>query len=176
MSSETSAKELKAALRKELRWQRTEHFMDGSWLHILECKEFNGVKSVASYISYGVEPQTNDLNTALIARGISVLVPRLLPNKDLEWVKWNGEKEPTGPAADNLSQVGVVIVPALHIDQRGARLGQGGGSYDRSLPRFNAWKIALIHHGELTSEELPAEEHDAYVDAAATPDLVVRFI
>ena len=176
MSSETSAKELKAVLRKELRWQRTEHFIDGSWLHILECKEFIGVKSVASYISYGVEPQTLDLNEALAAQGISVLVPRLLPNKDLEWVNWNGEKEQTGPAVGDLSGVGVVIVPALHIDQRGVRLGQGGGSYDRALPRFNSWKIALIHHGELTSENLPAEGHDARVDAAATPNLVVRFI
>jgi 5-formyltetrahydrofolate cyclo-ligase len=175
VSSQTSVKELKAALRKELRWHRNEHFMDASWLHILECKEFVGVNSVASYISYGVEPQTRDLNEALVAKGISVLVPRLLPDKDLEWVNWNGESEPTGPAVGDVSGVGVVIVPALHIDHRGVRLGQGGGSYDRALPRFNAWKLALIHHGELTSEELPADVHDARVDAAATPDLVVRF-
>lgn len=176
MSSETGNRELKAALRKELRWQRKEHFIDASWLHILDCKEFEGVSSVASYISYGVEPQTHDLNAELIARGIKVLVPRLLSDKDLEWVLWNGEKEPRGEAVTDLSSVGVVVIPALHIDQRGVRLGQGGGSYDRALPRFSAWKVALIHHGELTSEELPYEEHDARVDAAATPDLVIRFI
>ena len=176
MSSETSTNELKASLRKELRWQRKEHFIDGSWLHILECREFAGVTAVASYISYGVEPQTRDINESLLAKGIKVLVPRLMPDKDLEWVAWNGESEPTGAAVTDLSKVGVVIVPALHIDQRGVRLGQGGGSYDRALPRFNAWKVALIHHGELTSEELPTEAHDARVDAAATSDVVVRFI
>ena len=166
---------MKASLRKELRWERQQHFIDASWLHILDCKEFSGVRSVASYISYGVEPQTRDLNQALLEKGIHVLVPRLLPDKDLEWVQWSGEQEPSGPAVSDLSGVGVVIVPALRIDQRGVRLGQGGGSYDRALPRFSAWKVALIHHGELTSEQLPHEEHDALVDAAATPEVVVRF-
>jgi 5-formyltetrahydrofolate cyclo-ligase len=71
-----------------------------------------------------------------------------------------------------------VIIPALHIDQEGNRLGQGGGSYDRALAQLkaeNVWKIALIHHGELTSDALPHEPHDQKVDAAATPNLVVRF-
>lgn len=176
MSSKTGTKELKAVLRKELRWHRQEHFIDDSWLHILECKEFDGVTCVASYISYGVEPQTRDINETLLAKGIKVLIPRLLADKDLEWVLWNGELEPIGRAVEDLTDVGVVIVPALHIDNKGVRLGQGGGSYDRALPRFNAWKVALIHHGELTSEDLPAEDHDARVDAAATPGVVVRFI
>lgn len=171
MSSETSAEKAKAQLRKQLRWERKERFIDASWLHILQCKEFNGVTHVASYISYGVEPQTQDLNTELLKAGKVVIVPRLLPNKDLEW-----DYLESGKPFTDLSLVGVVIVPALHVDREGHRMGQGGGSYDRALPRFNAWKIALIHHGELTSEPMPVEEHDAKVDAAATPDLVVRFL
>ena len=165
----------KAALRKEFRWQRTQHFIDSSWLHILQCKEFTGVTHVASYLSYGVEPQTRDLNERLKKDGFTVLIPRLLPNKDLEWVVWNGESEPVGEAFTELPSIGVVIVPALRIDRDGNRLGQGGGSYDRALPRLNAWKIALVHHGELSSEPIPHESHDQRINAAATPDLVVRF-
>ena len=165
----------KADLRKELRWQRKEHFIDDSWLHILDCKEFTGVTHVASYISYGVEPQTRDINARLKAEGKQVLVPRLLADNDLEWVEWDGESEPVGPTFDDLSKIGVVITPALHVDREGNRLGQGGGSYDRALPRLSAWKIALVHHGELTSNLLPHEEHDQKVDAAATPELVLRF-
>jgi 5-formyltetrahydrofolate cyclo-ligase len=165
----------KAALRKELRWQRTEHFVDSSWLHILECKEFAGVTHVASYLSYGVEPQTRDLNEKLRKDGYTVLVPRMLANKDLEWVVWSGESEPVGEVFTELSLIGAVVVPALRIDRDGNRLGQGGGSYDRALPKLNAWKIALVHHGELTSETIPHESHDQRIDAAATPDLVVRF-
>jgi 5-formyltetrahydrofolate cyclo-ligase len=54
-------------------------------------------------------------------------------------------------------------------------LGQGGGFYDRFLPKVKAWKIGLLHDGELSSQKLPREPHDIPLDAAATPDLVVRF-
>ena len=69
----------------------------------------------------------------------------------------------------------LVIVPALHIDQHGNRLGQGGGSYDRALKNLSAYSIALVYAGELTSEEIPSEPHDCKVNAAATPELLVRF-
>ena len=66
-------------------------------------------------------------------------------------------------------------MPALRIDRDGYRLGQGGGYYDRALPLMSGWKIALVHSGEVTSEVLPRETHDIAVNAAATPDLIVRF-
>jgi 5-formyltetrahydrofolate cyclo-ligase len=40
---------------------------------------------------------------------------------------------------------------------------------------MSGWRIALVHSGEVTSEVLPREKHDIAVDAAATPDFVVRF-
>ena len=175
MSFETSIADQKKALRKEARWLRNEHFIDDSWLHILESKEFAGVTHVASYISYGVEPQTRDLNQALVESGRTVLVPRLLKDNDLEWVPWSGESEPMGSPIQDELLIQAVILPALRVDREGNRLGQGGGSYDRALARLHAWTIALVHHGELTSETIPHEEHDRTIDAAATPDLVVRF-
>jgi len=175
VSLETSIADQKEALRKEARWLRKEHFIDNSWLHILASKEFSGVTHVASYISYGVEPQTRDLNKALRDSGCNVFVPRLLEDNDLEWVEWNGESEPTGSAIKDESLIQVVILPALRVDRKGNRLGQGGGSYDRALARLSAWNIALLHHEELTSESIPHEPHDHTIDAAATPELVVRF-
>lgn len=68
-----------------------------------------------------------------------------------------------------------MIVPALHIDQEGYRLGQGGGYYDRALSYIPGWKIGLVHAGELTSEILPREVHDIPLNAAATPSILVRF-
>jgi 5-formyltetrahydrofolate cyclo-ligase len=83
--------------------------------------------------------------------------------------------EPTGAPIADYAEIQVVIVPALRIDQSGYRLGQGGGYYDRALPKLNAWKIGLVHTGELSSEVLPREAHDIALDAAATPSIVVRF-
>ncbi len=177
--------ESKADLRAFYRNERSARFAEESWLHILDCAELAGAKIVASYLSYGVEPTTKDIHEKLIDRGATILLPRLLKDKDLEWVQWNGEEnslaahgnfqEPQGFAFTELASVDVVIVPALHIDRTGNRLGQGGGSYDLALPKISGWKIGLVHHGELTSELLPAEQHDFKLDSAATPDLIVRF-
>ena len=175
----------KSRLRRDYRNQRRERFIQESWLHILDATEFSSVARVASYISYGEEPSTADINIELLRRGITLLLPRLLPDNDLEWIEWSGDEnalvangkvlEPHGFAVRDLDAIDVVIVPALHIDRSGNRLGQGGGSYDRALARLEAWKIALVHHGEITNEPIPVESHDQRVNAAATPDLIVRF-
>jgi 5-formyltetrahydrofolate cyclo-ligase len=180
-----SSGSLKSLLRHQYRRERHERFMEESWLHILGASEFADVKIVASYHSYGDEPGTSDINQELIKRGVTVVLPKLLPDNDLEWVRWDGSEnslaahgkvlEPQGFAFTDLHSIGIAIVPALHIDRSGNRLGQGGGSYDRALAKLSCWKIALVHHGELTSDPLPVDDHDQKVDAAATPDLIARF-
>ena len=147
--------------------------------------EFKELKSnnIASYLSYDVEPSTIDINKQILKSGAKLFLPRMLKNNDLEWVAWNGQEnqlkkvgkffEPIGEAVD--VELDVIIVPALHVDRSGNRLGQGGGSYDRALARASAWKIALVHPGEITSEPLPTATFDQKVNAAATPTMLVRF-
>ena len=45
----------------------------------------------------------------------------------------------------------------------------------KELIKFKGWKIALLHRGEITNEPLPLEPHDQKVNAAATPEIIVRF-
>jgi 5-formyltetrahydrofolate cyclo-ligase len=40
---------------------------------------------------------------------------------------------------------------------------------------LDAWKVALLHDEEVSSEVLPFEPHDVRVDAVALPEIVVRF-
>ena len=173
----------KSELRKLYRRERADRFNTESWLHILSATELKTATNVASYISYEFEPETSDINQRLIEDGKKVFLPRLLENNDIQWVNWDGslenltknEKiyEPIGDAVE--VELDVIILPALHVDRMGNRLGQGGGSYDRALSRSKAFKIALLHYGELTSEILPVQPHDEKVDAAATPEITVRF-
>ena len=173
----------KSELRKLYRRQRADRFNTESWLHILSATELKNATNVASYISYEFEPETSDINQRLIKDGKKVFLPRLLENNDIQWVSWNGSSEnltkvekiyePIGDAVE--VELDVIILPALHVDRMGNRLGQGGGSYDRALSRSKAFKIALLHYGELTSEILPVQPHDEKVDAAATPEIIVRF-
>ena len=173
----------KSELRKLYRRQRADRFNTESWLHILSASELKNATNIASYISYEFEPETSDINQRLIKDGKKVFLPRLLENNDIQWVSWNGSSEnltkvekiyePIGDAVE--VELDVIILPALHVDRMGNRLGQGGGSYDRALSRSKAFKIALLHYGELTSEILPVQPHDEKIDAAATPEIVVRF-
>jgi 5-formyltetrahydrofolate cyclo-ligase len=177
--------EEKRLLRAALRRSREDNFISQSWIHIIESPEIQGANVIASYISYGYEPETSDINAAIIASGKTLLLPRTLQNKDLEWVRWDGSTqslkkngkvlEPNGAAINSESAIELVIVPALVVDHEGNRMGQGGGSYDRALARISAWKLALVGAHEITNTPLPTESHDQKVDAAATPGLIVRF-
>jgi len=139
--------ENKSALRKQYRKERADRFVSESWLHILSANEFKDVSKIGSYISYEFEPETSDVNQRVISSGKTLYLPRLLKDNDLEWVAWDGDKsklkksgktlEPVGAAVEDI-QLDVIILPALHVDRTGNRLGQGGGSYDRFLARSNA--------------------------------------
>ena len=183
MDSTNSVTQIKSELRKRFRAEREFLVVDSSWEHLLDASEVKRALVVASYFSYGEEPNTRALNQALISLGKKLLLPRLRDDKDLDWVIWSGRNENLishglvhEPIGDIYTgDIDVLIVPALHVDRNGNRLGQGGGSYDRALARTRAWKVALVYPGELTSEEVPREVHDQRVDAAATAEILVRF-
>ena len=158
--------------------------MPATFMYLLSAPELTGATCVTSYISVGDEPSTHEINQELIARGVSVLLPRVA-GKTLQWVEWDGDPknlketrkllEPIGRERTDISEVDVMIIPALHIDQDGYRLGQGGGYYDRALPTMPGWKVGIVYQGEITGNLLPREDHDIRLAAAATPHLIVRF-
>jgi 5-formyltetrahydrofolate cyclo-ligase len=174
----------KAVLRDRARRERSQKFMPSNFNVILRAPEIESASTIASYISYEFEPSTVEIHEAFLRSGKTLILPRINGDQ-LDWVKWDGDPanlvskkkifEPSGEALSDLSQIQVVIVPALRIDQSGYRLGQGGGYYDRALVHLQAWKIGLVYAGELSSEVLPHEPHDVPLDAAATPSIVVRF-
>jgi 5-formyltetrahydrofolate cyclo-ligase len=133
---------------------------------------------IAGYVPLAPEPGGPDLPDVL---GDRLILPVLLPDNDLDWVRYEGPdtlrpgprglREPTGPrlGVDAITQATLLIVPALAVDHSGMRLGRGGGSYDRALARAGrAYTVALLHDGELLPE-VPAEPHDRRVHAAITP-------
>ena len=71
---------------------------------------------------------------------------------------------------DAVTDADVVLVPALAVGADGARLGRGGGSYDRALARVPAGRprTALLYDGELLPG-VPAEPHDQRVSGVVTP-------
>lgn len=104
-------------------------------------RELGPVRCVAAYDSYRDEPATHDTVAALLAAGVTVLLPRR-EGERLAWVaidertrfdtSTTGFREPRGADA-GLAAADVVLVPALALTRGGDRLGQGGGFYDRAL-------------------------------------------
>ena len=185
-------KKLRQHARADRELQRNSERKLFQWLHLLTSQEMLNAVTIATYISYGHEPNTSALNSQLLAQQKKLILPRMRQDKSLEWVPWNGAaenlksqgniKEPIGNslAENQLATIDAVIVPALLVDRRGFRLGQGGGSYDRALKELSnfsphVWSVALVYDGEVTSSNLPNEAHDVPLNAVATPELVIRF-
>ena len=177
----------KSDLRKRYRRERSEYAVNTPYSYLIDSQEISSARVIASYISYGDEPNTAELNQAILAAGKKLLLPRMIEKGSevgLQWVAWNGDSqnlkarsrilEPIGPADIDHNQIEVVIVPALRVDGDGYRLGQGGGFYDRALAHLAAWSIALIFPEEISGQPLPREDHDIPVNAYATYDMVVR--
>ena len=179
-----AVKSEKDKLRQRFRVERRDGFIPTDFLNLLEISEIQSAQVIASYFSYGDEPVTHLLNQKLITAGKILLLPRI-SGSEMVWAPWDGEvstldsskkiAEPTDQPFTDLAAIDLVLVPALRMDSDGYRLGQGGGYYDRFLSKVNAWTIGLLHDGELSSQKLPREEHDVPLNAAATPDLIVRF-
>ncbi|MER5491268.1 5-formyltetrahydrofolate cyclo-ligase [Streptomyces sp. NPDC002454] len=160
-----------------------------------ELGELSGARTVAAYVSVGDEPGTLPLLDALHARGVRVLLPVLLDDNDLDWGAYRGPgslaevrrpgrmtlREPHGPrlGPDAVLDAGAVLLPGLAVDDRGMRLGRGGGSYDRVLARLaradvRPFLVVLLYDDEIVPR-VPEEAHDRPVHAVVTPSGVRRF-
>ncbi|WP_330288631.1 5-formyltetrahydrofolate cyclo-ligase [Streptomyces sp. NBC_00576] len=161
----------------------------------LGLRELAHARTVAAYVSVGTEPGTRTLLDALHARGVRVLLPVLLPDNDLDWGTYTGEGslvemrhggrmallEPAGEhlGADAVTTADAVLLPGLAVDDRGLRMGRGGGSYDRVLARLeragaDPALVVLLYDSEVVPR-VPAEPHDRPVHAVVTPSGVRRF-
>lgn len=122
---------------------------------------------VAAYLPLRTEPGSRELLSALVERGVRVLVPVTMPDRDLDWVELPGDV-PLG--TDAIATARAVLVPALAVAADGTRLGRGGGSYDRALARVPAGTpvAALLYDGEAVAH-LPRDPWDRPVTAYVTP-------
>ena len=189
------AEHAKEALRKAIRAGRTarperrRQEAAASFADVVSA--FPPVRSagcVAVYASRPGEPDTGPLLERLAARGLRVILPVLGTGLQRDWASYAGvddlrqrapgrPPEPgtphLGPTA--LGEADVVIAPALAVDTSGARLGQGGGWYDRALEHAAPGTpvVAMVFEEEVydaATRPLPREPHDRLVDAVATPE------
>ena len=145
---------------------------------------------VCAHLPIGVEPWSPAGVEALRSAGHEVLLPVVADREGpLDWARYEGPdallpgllglREPAGTrlGPDAVRRAGLVLLPALAADRSGVRLGQGGGFYDRTLPRVDASVplVVVLDEGELV-DALPAEPHDRRVTAALLPETGVTML
>ncbi|MES2835257.1 MAG: 5-formyltetrahydrofolate cyclo-ligase [Pseudomonadota bacterium] len=137
-------------------------------------------KTVALYRAIGSELDTSPLAQALIVQGRTLCLPVVLdadaamifrrwaPGEPLE-MDVAGCPAPL-PLAETLTP-DLVILPLLAFDPTGARLGQGGGHYDRTLAALrrdgSIIAVGMAYAGQ-GLERLPIEAHDQPLDGVLT--------
>jgi 5-formyltetrahydrofolate cyclo-ligase len=148
---------------------------------VTSSPEVRRAATVTAYVSVGSEPPTGALLEALSELGKRVILPVVQPDMDLDWGTWRGSEslvrarygllEPVDRLGlEAIATADVVLVPGQAVSPTGARLGQGGGCYDRALARVPVGTpvVCLLYDDEV-GRDVPADEHDRFVTDAATP-------
>jgi 5-formyltetrahydrofolate cyclo-ligase len=88
--------------------------------------------------------------------------------------------EPVGPEA--LGHIDVIVAGSVAVDQRGARLGKGGGYSDLEFALAVAQGavdertlvVTTVHDAQVVRSRIPMTSHDVPVDVVATPTRLIR--
>ena len=111
------------------------------------------------------------------AAGRKLIVHRLLSESFDGWTRSRyGIDEPPANSPELAPEdLDLVVVPALAFDERGYRIGYGGGYYDRFLLRLRPDCVTVgVTLEALVVPALPAEPHDVPVQIIVTETRTIR--
>lgn len=156
-------------------------------VELMESSDTAGQRTVAVYAAMGSEVDPAAFAAAAVARGWRVAYPCMLsatdamacgqrmcmravsagdaseapfiahPTRAFAATDVNSVRFPIVPA----KALDMIIVPLVAFDRTGARLGYGGGCYDRYLPVLSpACQIVGIAFDEQRVDHVPTDAHD----------------
>ena len=129
---------------------------------------YQEAKTIATYLSFPHEFQTQGLIEQALKDGKKVLIPKTYPKGRMDFVVYDlqqlvktsfGLLEPQG----NLevvaaSQIDLIHVPGLAFTMEGYRIGYGGGYYDRYLEHFSGHTLSTVYPCQI--RDFSPENHD----------------
>ena len=156
-------------------------------VELMESSDTAGQRTVAVYAAMGSEVDPAAFAAAAVTRGWRVAYPCMLsatdamacgqrmcmravaagdassapfiahPTRTFAAVDIDSDRFPIVPA----EALDMVVVPLVAFDRAGARLGYGGGCYDRYLPTLSpACQIIGIAFDEQRVDHIPTDAHD----------------
>ena len=141
---------------------------------LLDSEDYKKANSVFTYVSKTEEVDTHIIIKDSIKNGKKVYAP-VLHNKQI----FAGEIKSFTTMAkgdfgilqplvvSNKNKFDIIIVPGLVFDPGGARIGRGGGYFDKFLAHTKGNKVALAFDFQIT-QKIDTEEHDIFMDKIIT--------
>ena len=146
--------------------------------------------SILLYVNFRSEVHTVHLLDELIAMNKTVSVPKTYVNEQrLAPIAITDTKRQLVPGYCNIPEpsseilasnkvpaddLDLVIVPGSVFDERGGRLGYGGGYYDRFLSAFpRAIRIGLAFDLQIV-RKIPLQPHDELLDMVITESRIIH--
>lgn len=118
-----------------------------------------------------------DLTSLLMQDDVRFVLPHVISQTEMEMRQWHpgcvmkrsawGILEPTEGEVIAPQDFTVLLIPLLAFRHDGARLGYGGGYYDRYLCHTSALKIGIAYAFQ-HCEELMEQPHDVRMDLVIT--------
>ena len=167
----------KTSLRAQMREMRAS-MADGeksdlAAKRLLELPQYVSAGVILLYHAVGGEAETAELIRRARADGKTVCLPAITGRGVMEARRADrlvpgpyGIPSPEGPGFPP-EAIDFLVVPGLAFDRACHRLGQGGGYYDRYLPRARGYAAGLAFEWQMVGR-LPLEAHDAQLDCVAT--------
>ena len=154
--------------------------------HIKACniKAFH----LASYIACGSEIDASPLLAAVgpsMGVATKICLPVCLPDDDMlrfrQWRQGDALTDDAMGMRAPLAHVGdcepdIVLLPVVAFDKSGARLGRGGGFYDRALAALRTKQKILaigVAYDAQQLDKCPMQSHDQRLDMVVTPTRVL---
>ncbi|MBQ3028111.1 MAG: 5-formyltetrahydrofolate cyclo-ligase [Lachnospiraceae bacterium] len=157
---------------------------------IRSWENYQNAELLLFYVSYRSEADTRQLMKEAQEAGRNVAVPKVV-GTDMVFYRitefsqliegYKGILEPDIEKAElligvtdeqmsknDLAKHTLLFVPGCAFDEKGGRMGYGGGFYDRFMEKYpDVLKVALAYEEQLM-EEVPREAHDKPVDVIVT--------
>lgn len=151
---------------------------------VLAMPEYEKARCIFCFVGTGREVDTAPILRAALAAGKRVCVPlctspgvmelRLLQTVERLSPGAYGIPEPPADSPEvDPDEVELAVVPCVSCSSRGARLGRGGGYYDRFLARYGGIS-AVLCRDRLLREDIPEEGHDRRVGIVVTETNILR--
>lgn len=152
---------------------------------LTRLEALNNADTVLLFASYKSEPSTWELASYLLEKNIPVAYPRCGSNGEMTFYSVGstdelisgkyGIREPSDKAAalPRITDKTVCIVPGLSFTENGARLGYGGGYYDRFLAKYPELFTIALAYEKCIADNLPCTALDIKIKSIVTEERMV---